>query len=569
MRGTAFTTDVRSEAARGETALAGGGRALAAAGLETAHAPDGEETKRDAEGGPVRLRALALEDALFLACCATGAFLARLLLVVCVEQVITPDGVGYVALARELAAGQIAAGMSTYWPPLYPALVALSTLVFGDVEFAGRFVSVVAGSLVVLPVYALARVDYGKRVARLAALMAALHPLLVYYSTLVLTEATYTLLFACGVLAGRLALRRGARAEAFLCAGAVFGACYLLKPEAAGFVLLLLAMTTAAKFLDRRLATKTMLENAAALCSGFLLLAAPYLAYLRSATGHWTPSGKVRAHLWQGSRATGEAAAQMESLVPDASTAVAQLARALKYEYELFNLIFPTTFVLVVGLALFRAPWTRARARRELYLAAFVVATLAGYAVTLPNVRFLSTLLPILVCWAALGMTEFDGWGRATLAAGRVSPRLNKVIVPLALAVLLAPLAPVFVYLMRGDKWGDYGGQKRAALWIKEQAGATAPGIMSTVPIVAFYAGARHLTLADFEYAGFAERARREGAQFVIANERELKGSGLRPLLDEGAAHAGLRLVHRVELARGHKVLVYAVENPTGAATED
>src|SRR4051812_47944396 len=135
-----------------------------------------------------------------------AAFAVRLAVLLCFEHVISPDGVEYVAHARRLAAGDLANGMSTYWPPLYPALVGLASFVFRDAEFAGRFVSVVAGALLVIPAHRLARRWYGRRVALICVALVALHPLLVYYSTALLTESTYTLIFTCGVLAGWSAL---------------------------------------------------------------------------------------------------------------------------------------------------------------------------------------------------------------------------------------------------------------------------------------------------------------------------------------------------------------------------
>ncbi len=102
-----------------------------------------------------------------------AAFALRLAVLLCFEQVISPDGVEYVAHARRLAAGDIAGGMSAYWPPLYPALVGLASLVFRDAEFAGRFVSTLAGALLVVPAHRLARRWYGRRVARTCAALLA------------------------------------------------------------------------------------------------------------------------------------------------------------------------------------------------------------------------------------------------------------------------------------------------------------------------------------------------------------------------------------------------------------
>jgi 4-amino-4-deoxy-L-arabinose transferase-like glycosyltransferase len=492
------------------------------------------------------------------------AFLLRLCLVLCFEQVISPDGVEYVALGRSLAAGNFREGLSTYWPPLYPLLVGLSSLLFRDAEFAGRFVSVAAGGLLVVPSYRLIRVWYGARAALVGACLVSLHPLLIYYSSALLAESTYTLLFTAGVLAGWSALDNG-RARAHLLAGAAFGACYLLKPEAAGFLLLLLAAVVARKFWVRASRFKTAAQNALSLCAGFMSLAAPYLLYLRRETGAWTISGKLAGHLWQGGRlAGGDLAPAHLPLAPDLTTVVVQLTKALRFEYEILNLIFPPAFVLLVGLCLFRRRWTRGRAWRELYLLSFIIAALAGYAVTLPNIRFVVPLLPLLLCWVSRGVVELAAWAAETLSrckgAARFRPGVKKLVVPLVVACLLASLLPLSIYLLRGDKWGDYYGQKRAAAWIREHDPAPAPVIMSTVPVTSFYAGGRHVRVVDEDYEALTARARREGAAYVVVNERDFRYMSLRALLDGQSVHPGLRRVYDSSESPGHRIVVYAVE---------
>jgi 4-amino-4-deoxy-L-arabinose transferase-like glycosyltransferase len=482
----------------------------------------------------------------------------------CFEQVISPDGVEYVAHARRLAAGDVANGMSAYWPPLYPALVAVASLVFRDAELAGRVVSVVAGALLVVPAHGLARRWYGRRTALVCASLVALHPLLVYYSTALLTESTYTLIFTCAVAAGWSALTK-ATARAHACAGALFGACYLLKPEAFGFVLLLVVMLAARRVLIRAGLLKTSVLNALALVAGFAAAASPQLLYIRWQTGEWFLSAKTAGHLLQGARAAGgDASPAPVSSLLDAATAFARLAKALRFEYEIFNLIFPTAFVLLVALGLFRRRWTRARAAREAYLLAFVAAALAGYAVTLPNIRFLAPLVPLLLCWVAKGTIEFAAWARGTLSRFNVGAaaraRVKRLTVPLVVAVLVASLAPLFVYLMRGDKWGDYYGQKRAGVWMKGRANA--PTVMSTVPVAAFYAGGRNVAVTDRDdFDTLLARARREGARYVVVNERDFKlMNPLRALLDARTGHAGLRLAQEFAEAPDQRVLVYEVE---------
>lgn len=540
---------------------------------EASRVPTREHASTDATrtGDSTRARSVSRVELRAVLAWTLAAFALRAVVLLCFEHVISPDGVEYVAHARRLAAGDLANGMSTYWPPLYPALVAVASLVFRDAEFAGRLVSVVAGAALVIPAHRLARRWYGRSAALVCASLVALHPLLVYYSTALLTESTYTLLFTCAVLAGWSALT-GTTARAYAFAGALFGACFLLKPEAFGFVLLLLVMLAARRLLTgtslRRMKTglhQTSVVNALALVAGFAAAASPQILYIRWRTGKWFLSEKMGGHLLQGARAaSGDAAAAHASSLPDALTALARLAKALRFEYEIFNLIFPTAFVLLVALGLFRRRWTRARAAREAYLLAFVLAALAGYAVTLPNIRFLAPLVPVLLCWVSKGTLEFAAWARDTLARLNVSAplaaRVKRLAAPLVVAVLVASLAPLFVYLMRGDKWGDYYGQKRAGVWIKEHAAA--PTVMSTVQVTAFYAGGRNVAVkGDEDYDALLGRARQEGARYVVVNERDFdEMKSLSALLDARAEHRGLRLAQEFAEAPGQRVLVYEVE---------
>lgn len=514
------------------------------------------------------------------------------------DSVITPDGVSYAILGWNLMEGRLAWAFSTYWPPLYPLLIGATSLLVGDLETSGRVISLVAGSLVVLPSYVLTREWYGRRVAALGALLVVAHPVLIYYSTMVLTEATYTLLFVSGVLAGWRGLTRGRRLP-FALAGLCFGACYLLKPEAFGFVVLLLVITLCARLFGRGAGARATLLDSLALLAAFLLLASPYLLYLHHETGRWTISEKLYGHLFQGIARDG---ASPTAKMPGPSVALAQLTKSLRAEYEVVNLIFPTLSVLLAGLGLFRTRWTRERAFREVYLLLFVAATLVGYALTLPNIRYVATLLPLLTAWVAKGVFECDGWlaettgatpaaaiGAATEAtigtkteapvgarteatlvarteARREWPQtrarrwLRAAFKPVVVLLLVLSVTPAFVYLLKGDKWSDYSGQREAGRWIRAQnaPGAAPPLVMSTVPLPAFYGRARDTRLyLDEDYPTVLGRVRSEGVDYLVINERDIKSTPLAPLLDEEHPPAELRLVHRYAAAPGHRILVY------------
>jgi hypothetical protein len=498
-----------------------------------------------------------------------AGFLLRLLCLR-LDHVLTPDGTFYVVAARYLTAGNLRFGFSPFSSPLYPVLISAVALLCRDFELAGRLVSVVAGALLLLPVYFLIRRAYGRRIATCAAVLTAVHPLLIYYSTEVLTESTYTLFFVCGVYAGWQALSTKSK-HLFALAGLLFGVCYLLKPEAIFYVVLLLALALVRGLKNKAVSPKSLLTNCVCLLASFLILAWPYVLYIRVEIGIWTISGKLSRHMWQGSRVGDRALSAGVELLPGLSVMLTQTAKALRSEYELLNLIFPPTFVALAALGLFGRRWTGRRARYELYLLLFIMASLAGYAITLSNIRFFVPLLPLAMGWVAKGALESEKWFQQTLRGERQGRGERKIkgwrlsrgsFVSLVVVTLVLSTVPLFIYLIRGDKWSDYAGQRQAAFWIKEQArGERPPLIMSTVPIAAFYAGGVPLEMPDEDYAAFLERARGQRVDYILINERDIRRTQLWPLLDEDSEHPGLRLVYRQTNVPNHKMLIYVLMN--------
>ncbi len=482
------------------------------------------------------------------------------------DHVLTPDGVDYVTLSGYLTLGFVREAINAWTPPLYPILIFLGSMVVGDHEIAGSLISVIAGSLLVVPVFFLLRGGYDQRTATWGALLAALHQLFIYYSTQVLTEATYTLFFFCAVFAGWQALRTN-RTRYFALAGFIVGACYLLRAEAFGFIFLLLGMTLAIGLTDKSVSKKHLLINCIALAACFIIIIAPYLIHLRIQNGAWTISAKLSGHMWQGNRGLDNGAIRLvqHPLVPSFSIMFTQFARAVRSELELLNFVFPPTFVALAALGLFGNIWTRERARFELYLLMFLVAAFVGYAITLPNVRFFVPLIPLTLGWVMRGAFSIETWLRKTLlrtGAHKQRSFAQLPFLPIVIGILVLSVMPLFFYLLRGDKWHDYSGQRQAAIWIKEHHTGPQPRIMASVPIAAYYAGGLRLdslVLQDEPYDVLLHRARQEGADFILVNERDVSKMQLWPLLEENIDHPGLRQVYKATPAPGHKILVYVL----------
>lgn len=500
------------------------------------------------------------------------------------EDVVTPDGVYYATLGKNLISGNLKEGLSTYWPPLYPLLIGFSSLVFKHLEFAARFVSLLAGSLLVIPAYLLIRRLSGKEAASIGIFLITFYPPLMHYSTLVLTESTYTLIFVSALLSGMEALSSG-KSSVFALTGFLFGACYLTKPEAIGYMgLLLLFLTTGTKLFRHGVPAQKLLLNASGLLSGFIVLSLPYILYINRETGRWTISDKLQAN----APTSTDWSSRWFSLTEDGKTTLADRfyaghnlknassrdlpaallqpsnfpgidsssLDALKLEFSIIkDHILTRPMILLTGLGLFKAA-----APEEIYLLLFVLATLIGYALFPEDVdaRLLVPLIPILLSWASRGIVEFENglikWLEHIYSSKSSFLRDRNPLTPIILAALIFPFVPWLTELITTHHLGQAFEHKRVALWIKEHSKAS-PVIMAQGPWAAFYAEGRPVYLPTEEYAVVLEYARRNQVDLIVVDQSH-RYPHLQFLFDEQSQYPELKLVYRYDEVPNRKALV-------------
>ncbi len=249
------------------------------------------------------------------------AFASRLTAAVVVQQhvgdqlcLIAGDAQGYWDLARQVAAGD---EFSLYDPPRrihrmpgFPALLALSMLLFGESSFAARCLVAVVGMLACWFVYLLGRRLCDELTALLACALTAIAPAMVGFSVLLLSEtlfaATLTLslwLSANWLVAGDRRQGTGDRGQVSACCrlspvsclwafatGVGIAVATYVRPSwlLAGPVLAVLAVWLAK---DRR---RVLLE-AAVMLLGLFGAMLPWAYRNHSICGHW-----VFTTLWSG-----------------------------------------------------------------------------------------------------------------------------------------------------------------------------------------------------------------------------------------------------------------------------
>jgi 4-amino-4-deoxy-L-arabinose transferase-like glycosyltransferase len=101
----------------------------------------------------------------------------------------------------------------TFWPPLYAALTKALAFAFGDLITAGRLVSILASSLLVIPIYLTAHRLAGRRAAMYAVLFYLVNSIAGRWSIRVMSDALFACLFfwSAALLIRCFELGRGGR----------------------------------------------------------------------------------------------------------------------------------------------------------------------------------------------------------------------------------------------------------------------------------------------------------------------------------------------------------------------
>lgn len=411
---------------------------------------------------------------------------------------IDADGVAYVAIARQLRA--TGSPFDPLFHPLYPLCIALAEPLADDWEAAGRLASAVFGALVILPAFTLVRAIVGRQAAILSAMLIAVHPGLVRSSASVMSEALYTFLLLCGVLAGWRGLGAGPRVLVAL-AGLFFGLAYLARPEGALYLVGLIAFSAVA-IVRRRSRVGELLPWMGAAVLVFFAVAAPYLWYLNGAYGHWTLSGKIGHNLG------------LQQGVADAPSPIPLriLENVVLFQKYALPDLFPGILILLV------LPGVLARARtpgwfgRDGVLLAASLPPFASLAFHVES-RIFYPVLPLLLPFAAVGAL----WAAVTVYDARRAWRWSlALILVVALALAPATLHPI----LRPDVGATL--YRQAARWVGETQPRDAV-LLDRKPFVAFYSDRRWVPLPRVGPHELRAAARRAGARLVVLDSRELR----------------------------------------------
>jgi 4-amino-4-deoxy-L-arabinose transferase-like glycosyltransferase len=491
--------------------------------------------------------------------------------------VIAIDGTGfYLIPAQYFASGRWMNGLAIGYHPLYPMLVAFFSKVIGDFQLSGQMVSVLFGTLTVIPIYYLARGAFSGWTAFISSLFLAILPRHVALSADFLSDPTYTFFFISAVWLGWEALRRDDWKTIF-CAGLATGLAYLTRAEGIGVLLVLGPWLL---FRGVRSPSWDYRRNGFAcfmLLFSFLLVASPYILYLRSYTGTWTISRKpavdrvvvlIKSKLFFQKPKVAKATEEFDDIVQrlreekevptrGLSKWLIGLGSFCKFFVETFH---PLLFLLfIMGLIRRKAPphW----GERE----AFLLVVVCLYALVLYWLSILSYIthryfvffVALCLIWSGRGLRELHHWLLQRVPSGRLG-KINITAtrgIVLLTAMTVVIILPMSIHPQRAGKQGE----KEAGLWIKKHS-ISSPTVYTDMVRVNYYAGGTLVFLKDERilYDEIIKRARTTEADFLVIRGEKIES--LCPGFFKSRRPEDLEEVFRSNKGGRETIIVYRIQ---------
>ena len=492
-----------------------------------------------------------------------------------------------------------------HFPPLVPVLLGLSSELVSDPHTGTVWVTIVAGTALIVPLALLARHLSGPTAGATTAWVAAVAPGL--STTLVNrgagSEAVYALLVVTAVwLVVAARDEQGWRHRLRIAAaGTMVGLAYLTRPEGLLIALPLGAavVLVAARRTDGGTTSRTSQRSpprptrttsptrtttarlrsavTAGLAFSLPLVACivPYARYLHDHTGQWQLTAKAQdasLDAWHGV-ATGDREARDRVLYTlddtglqfstDRSSLLA-LARDDPGDYVvILGANLRALFKHLVGFLLLSLPvwvvaglgaWRLRRSPSTAVLLAVGAAPVATALAFFVQPRYLVVTVAVATVFVGAAVASLPSRLRRRVAFGAV--------VSLAVPAVLALRGP--------DGWWhpyEYTDMREAGEWIDAHAGPD-DLVMTRSMVVQFYAERPVLAVPYADLDQILRFARHYGAQYLVADSYTI--TRLRPQLQplaEADRLPGLRLVHDVE-ADGGRTRVFALDPPPERSDE-
>jgi 4-amino-4-deoxy-L-arabinose transferase-like glycosyltransferase len=518
------------------------------------------------------------------------------------HRVISGDGAAYAVAAENLISGKgytsIEGRPELHYPPLYPVLIGFSYLFFRDSEVAAKFVSLIFGSVLVIPAYFFAREMYNEKVAWLCGLLIVFYPILIDFSTTVYAEALYLFLLMCYFFTSWKALNLRSN-RLFIVSGTLTGLLYLTRHEGAIYacITIFLVIIKILYCKSRGIINETWkwMIQIFLLVISFTLIAFPYIIFLHENTGVWAIEGVscvntiIGEFVEQGKNYDEVAYGILEDGTPtgpllNVNEFIAKnigktslVKYSIEHPREIFvryikNLwgeykiltteVFLIPVLFLTGIGLFGTFWNKERLKKELFLIIMFSPPVLTIPLFYTKSRFFVTLIPLGLMWAANGIVEMREWFDRTVNNFDIKniERWQLLFSYVTLAIVLILFLPKILEPIKADPMREEIEEKEAGLWLRENSKQGAV-IMARFTIASYYAQGKWVALPYGNYVSVLKFARNNNVNYILFDNRT---AGMRPqlafLLNEKNTPSDLQLVYKWDKKPGYELRLYELK---------
>ncbi len=443
--------------------------------------------------------------------------------------IIAPDGIAYINTARMISSGDLQGISGFSFFSLYPFLIVVAQRFFGDWEVAGRSVSVILGSLTVIPLFLLTRRLISARVAFIASLLYAISPRFVEYSSDVLRESAFWFFAMSALWSAWEGLTR--RSWLHLVLSSFFAGLSVFTRMEGIPVFLVIVSWSIYLFLRKDFDTKGLLSRLLVFLIALPIIFSPGLYFLKNRLGHWEfglAGVKVPQLLEKG----GGEVVKDEAVALDKTSAqfrsfldIANRHKYLSYFAEVvykFIKSFNVLFFMLLLFGLFRRrtiPYSKNEIAILIWFGIFFFTAYVYVAKTdyLSTRHGLLMAIPALL-WAGIGFYELGGKMERWIRRMGRTETYSGFADALLLLIILVAIVPKTLSASGTDKVE----LKEAGKYLKKMnyADATFVGDPALQRVV-FYADAKFVSLpAGLTFEKMENFLMKNHAQYLIVDKR-------------------------------------------------
>lgn len=495
---------------------------------------------------------------------------------------IEDDGVAYANAGIRFFKGL---GFSGIYPPTYPLLIGLFNLLFNNVELSARLVSVFFGSLIMFPLFFMARWAFGNKVAIITGLLTLIYPNLAEYTPAALSESTFLFFFLLGLVLSWIALTR-TKIYLYVLAGLTWGISFLTRPEGLGYLVLMVLILAFKLVKDKN---KIYLVYMIVFFTSFFIAAFPYLLNQKQQTGRWSFGNKtclnfVLGETVGGQQEWGDAVERCSLSLSDDGTKLSgevtleQDGGALAYvfshpkelirryiinlhlmnKYVIPGLLYPW-ILLLFAAGLFSNSIAETKRASILFLACIPYLAFPLFIVA---PRYFIYFVPIILIWSARGVVETARWIVTLCDRGSIKYlqfcKRQVVVEIILVGVVVCSFIPfTFRSFMQKDTRGSI--YKTMGGWMKANLPENSK-VIARKPWIPFYAEMESVGLPFEPWNRILYFARHRNVNYIIVDQLiNSNRKDLKFLFEETFISDDAKKIREYVDDSGNKICLYQV----------